>query len=81
MPHRTEDIVAYPMQQAIDVVTSLTKTVMPSSLPKTYKVAVFKEKGKPLEIEERELELPKDGQVSRRISYASHADHDCDRDS
>lgn len=37
---------------------------MPSNLPKTYKVGVFKEQGKPLTFEERELKLPEDGQVS-----------------
>lgn len=41
---------------------------MPSDLPKTYKVAVFKEKGKPLTIEERELKLPGDGEVGQLIT-------------
>lgn len=52
------------MQQATELVTSLAKSIMPANLPKTYKVAVFKEQGKPLTIEERELKLPEDGQVS-----------------
>lgn len=51
------------MQQATELITSLTKSIMPSNLPKTFKVMVFKEKGKPLELEERELKLPEDGQV------------------
>lgn len=42
---------------------------MPSSLPKTYKVAVFKEKGSPLTIEERELKQPGDGEVSNVTTY------------
>ena len=37
---------------------------MAPSLPKDYKVGVFKEKGKPLEFEQRPLEQPKDGYVS-----------------
>lgn len=36
---------------------------MRSNLPKSYRVAVFKEKGQPLTIEERELKLPSDGEV------------------
>lgn len=40
---------------------------MPIDLPKTYKVAVFKEAGKPLVFEERELRLPKDGEVLVKV--------------
>lgn len=54
------------MQQATELITSLTKSIMPSNLPKTYKVMVFNENGKPLELEERELKLPEDGQVKPR---------------
>lgn len=36
---------------------------MPANLPKTYKVGVFNEKGKPLVFEDRDLKLPEDGQV------------------
>lgn len=42
---------------------------MPSNLPKTYKAAVFKEKGKPLEFEDIELKLPEDGQVSQTSTF------------
>jgi len=43
---------------------------MPSNLPQTYKAAVFKEAGKPLEFEERKLQMPEDGQVSEdEIAY------------
>lgn len=45
---------------------------MPSNLPKTYKVAVFKESGKPLTFEDRELKLPKDGEVLES-SHGVHA--------
>lgn len=55
------------MQKATEFVTSLTESIMPSNLPKTYKVAVFKESGKPLVFEERELKLPEDGQVRRQF--------------
>lgn len=51
------------MQKVTELVTNLTNTIMPSGLPKSYKVAVFKENGKPLTFEERELTLPKDGEV------------------
>ncbi|KAK5085629.1 hypothetical protein LTR05_004916 [Lithohypha guttulata] len=40
---------------------------MPSNLPKTYKVAVFKEKGSPLTFEERELKQPGDGEVLVKV--------------
>ncbi|KAK5071358.1 hypothetical protein LTR70_010621 [Exophiala xenobiotica] len=40
---------------------------MPANLPKTYKVGVFKEQGKPLTFEERELKLPEDGQVLVKV--------------
>lgn len=51
------------MQKVTELVTNLTNTIMPSNLPKSYKVAVFKENGKPLTFEDRELQLPKDGEV------------------
>lgn len=40
---------------------------MPSNLPKTYKVAVFNEANKPLSFEDRELQLPKDGEVLVKV--------------
>lgn len=52
------------MQKATELVSSIANKIMPANLPKTYKVAVFKEAGKPLVFEERELQLPKDGEVS-----------------
>lgn len=48
---------------------------MPVDLPKTYKVAVYKEANKPLVFEERELKLPEDGQVrSLMIILLAHSD-------
>ncbi|KAK5955511.1 hypothetical protein OHC33_003151 [Knufia fluminis] len=40
---------------------------MPANLPKTFKVGVFKEAGKPLSFEERELKLPEDGEVLVKV--------------
>lgn len=51
------------MQKVSELVTSLSQAIMPSNLPKTYKVGVFKEKGKPLVFEDRELKLPENGEV------------------
>lgn len=43
--------------------TSKQTNTMSGDLPKTYKRAVFKEKGADLVFEQVDLELPKDGQV------------------
>jgi D-arabinose 1-dehydrogenase-like Zn-dependent alcohol dehydrogenase len=40
---------------------------MTSTLPKSFKAAVFKEKGAPLTIEERELKHPEAGQVLIKV--------------
>ena len=47
-----------------------------SSLPKTYKAAVFKEKGAPLTIEEVELKLPERGEILVKVKACGvcHAD-------
>lgn len=42
---------------------------MSGELPKTYKRAVFKEKGADLVFEQVPLELPKDGQVCNSLSW------------
>jgi D-arabinose 1-dehydrogenase-like Zn-dependent alcohol dehydrogenase len=51
--------------------SSLTNTVQASlakmSLPKTYKAAVFTEKGGQLKIQERELKLPQRGEVLAKV--------------
>lgn len=52
------------MQKATELVQNIANKIMPANLPKTYKVAVFNEANKPLVFEERELQLPKDGEVS-----------------
>lgn len=46
---------------------------MPFDLPRTYKAAVFTEANKPLTIEERELKLPEDGQVSQATELSGHS--------
>lgn len=52
---------------------NLTETVKsalnmaPSSLPKTFKQAVFKEKGAPLTVEEVELKMPQKGEVLVKV--------------
>jgi len=55
------------MQKATELVTNLAHKIMPSNLPKTYKIAVFKEANKPLVFEERELRLPEDGEVLVKV--------------
>ena len=42
---------------------------MPAELPKTYKVAIFKEKGQPLEFEDRDLKLPGHGEVNTLVFF------------
>jgi hypothetical protein len=49
------------LQKLTDTVRSTLN--MASSLPKTYRHAVFKEKGGPLTIEEVELKMPGKGEV------------------
>lgn len=61
------------MQKATQLVTKLTNTIMPANLPKTFKVGVFKEAGKPLSFEERELKLPEDGEVRLSSMLLHHA--------
>lgn len=51
------------MQKATEFVTSLASSIMPSNLPKTYKIGIFKEKDKPLVFEDVELKLPEHGEV------------------
>ncbi len=62
-----------PVQKVTALVTNLANKIMPADLPKSYKVAVFKEANKPLTFEERELKLPEDGEVSRAATEGHHA--------
>jgi len=61
------------LHRATELVTNLANKIMPVDLPKTYKVGVFKEAGKPLTFEERELKLPGDGEVRHSNTLGHHS--------
>jgi Zn-dependent alcohol dehydrogenase len=44
---------------------------MSEQLPKTYKAAVCQEGGKPLEIVEKDLKMPEEGQVRRLLAESA----------
>ena len=59
--------------KATKLITNVASKNMPIDLPKTYKVGVFKEAGKPLTFEERELKLPGDGEVRHGNTPVYHS--------
>ena len=54
------------MQSAVQYILHPTKMAS-SSLPKTYKAALFKSKGAPLTVETLDLEGPKPGEILIKV--------------
>ena len=55
------------MQSVVQHILHPTKAMSSSSLPKTYKAAVFKEKDAKLSIEDVELKLPERGEILIKV--------------